>query len=90
MNKPPILSIQMVPAGVDTVLRGLSKLTIEEAGALYNEIRGQADYQLQQLQKAAAQPASPAEAPKAKSVKAKKAEAAAAEGAPAPADDILS
>ena len=86
MNKPPILSIQMVPAGVDTVLRGLSKLTIEEAGALYNEIRGQADYQLQQLQKAAA---APAETPKAKSAKAKKAEAA----APAPqeedVDDLL-
>ena len=77
MNKPPILSIQMVPAGVDTVLRGLSKLTIEEAGALYNEIRGQADYQLQQ--KAAEQPAAPAEAPKAKGAKAKKAEAAVAE-----------
>lgn len=89
MNKPPILSIQMVPAGVDTVLRGLSKLTIEEAGALYNEIRGQADYQLQQLQKVAKQEAAPAEAPKAKSVKAKKAEAA----APAPqqesVDDLL-
>ena len=86
MNKPPVLSIQMVPAGVDTVLRGLAKLTIEEAGALYNEIRGQADYQLQQLQKAAA---APAETPKAKSAKAKKAEAA----APAPqeedVDDLL-
>ena len=89
MNKPPILSIQMVPAGVDTVLRGLSKLTIAEAGDLFNEIRGQADYQLQQLAKAAKQQAAPAPAPKARTKAAKKDEAP----APAPAaggDDILS
>lgn len=46
---PTILNIQMVPAGVELVLKGLAKLPIEEAGPLFNEIKGQAEYQLQQL-----------------------------------------
>lgn len=57
MNQPPILSIQMVPAGVELVLKALSRLSIEEAGGLFGEIKAQAEYQLQQLaQQAQAQP----------------------------------
>lgn len=52
---PPILSIQMVPGGVELVLKALGKLPIEEAGALFSEIKGQAEYQLQQLSKSQAE-----------------------------------
>jgi regulator of protease activity HflC (stomatin/prohibitin superfamily) len=52
-NQPPVLTIQMVPAGVDMVLRGLNKLPREESDALYNEIAGQANYQVQELVKQA-------------------------------------
>lgn len=48
---PPILSIKMVPAGVDLVLAALSKLPYEQTAGLIAEIRGQAAYQLEQLQK---------------------------------------
>lgn len=49
MNQPPILTIQMVPAGVELVLKALSRLSIEEAGGLFGEIKAQAEYQLQEL-----------------------------------------
>lgn len=52
MNQVPILSIKMVPAGVELVLKALRKLSIEEAGPLFDEIKGQAEYQLQQINKA--------------------------------------
>ena len=51
MNQPPILAIKMVPAGVELVLKALGKLSIEEAGPLFQEIKGQAEYQLQELAK---------------------------------------
>lgn len=46
MNRPPIVSIQMVPAGVELVLTALAKLPYEQSAALIAEIRGQAEYQL--------------------------------------------
>ena len=52
MNQVPILSIKMVPTGVELVLKALGKLPIEEAGPLFQEIKGQAEYQLQQIAKA--------------------------------------
>lgn len=52
MNKPPIVSIQMVPAGVELVLAGLNKLPREQSDALYNEIAGQFGFQIQELMKA--------------------------------------
>jgi hypothetical protein len=45
-TKPPVLSIRMVPAGVDLVLLALSKLPHEQVADLYAEIRGQALFQL--------------------------------------------
>jgi hypothetical protein len=49
----------MVPAGVELVLKALSKLTIDEAGPLFSEIKGQAEYQLQQLSKPQAEEPQP-------------------------------
>lgn len=46
-TKPPVLSIRMVPAGVDLVLLALSKLPHEQVADLYSEIRGQALFQIQ-------------------------------------------
>lgn len=43
---PPILNIQMVPAGVELVLQALGKLPYEQSAGLIAEIRGQAEYQL--------------------------------------------
>jgi hypothetical protein len=51
--KPPVLTIQMVPAGVELVLTALSKLPHEQVADLFMEIRGQAMYQMDELQKAA-------------------------------------
>ena len=51
--QPPILNIKMVPAGVEMVLRGLNKLPREESDGLFQEIQGQANYQVQQLIEAA-------------------------------------
>jgi len=51
-TKPPVLSIQMVPAGVDLVLSALAKLPHEQVAELFMEIRGQAMYQMGELQKA--------------------------------------
>jgi hypothetical protein len=53
MSNPPILSIKMVPAGVDLVLAGLTKLPYEQVADLIAEIRGQALFQMEELQKAA-------------------------------------
>jgi len=53
MSNPPVLSIKMVPAGVDLVIAGLTKLPYEQVADLIAEIRGQAVYQMEELQKAA-------------------------------------
>lgn len=45
-TKPQVLSIRMVPAGVDLVLLALSKLPHEQVADLYSEIRGQALFQM--------------------------------------------
>ena len=50
--KPPVLSIKMVPAGVDLVIAGLTKLPYEQVADLIAEIRGQALFQMEELQKA--------------------------------------
>ena len=60
--KPPVLSIKMVPAGVDLVIAGLTKLPYEQVADLIAEIRGQALFQMEELQKAA-QPDDAADAP---------------------------
>lgn len=52
-TKPPVLSIKMVPAGVDLVIAGLTKLPYEQVADLVAEIRGQALFQMEELQKAA-------------------------------------
>jgi hypothetical protein len=46
MTQPPILNIQMVPAGVDLVIRALMQLPYGEVAPLIAELRGQADAQL--------------------------------------------
>ena len=46
-TKPQVLSIRMVPAGVDLVLLALSKLPHEQVADLHAEIRGQALFQIQ-------------------------------------------
>lgn len=46
MNQPQILNIKMVPAGVDLVLIGLSKLPYENVAGLIAELKAQADAQL--------------------------------------------
>lgn len=60
MNQVPVLTIKMVPAGVELVLKALGKLPIEEAGPLFQEIKGQAEYQLQALNQAAETAQAPA------------------------------
>ena len=65
-TKPPVLSIKMVPAGVELVLAALAKLPHEQVADLFMEIRGQAMYQMEELQKAqalAAEPDDAADAP---------------------------
>lgn len=52
-QKPPIIVIQMVPAGVEMVLAGLNKLPREHSDALFQEIQGQYQYQIQELLKKA-------------------------------------
>jgi len=56
MSQPPILTIKMVPTGIDLVLNALAKLPYEQAAPLIAEIKGQALYQLEQLAKQAEQP----------------------------------
>ena len=48
-SKPPILTITMVPVGVDLVLMALSKLPFEQVAELFTEIRGQAMQQMEDL-----------------------------------------
>ena len=50
-TKPPVLSIKMVPAGVDLVLAALTKLPHEQVADLFMEIRSQALFQMEELQK---------------------------------------
>lgn len=52
-TKPPVLTIKMVPAGVELVLAALAKLPHEQVAELFMEIRGQALLQMDELQKAA-------------------------------------
>jgi hypothetical protein len=47
--KPPVLTIKMVPVGVDLVLMALSKLPFEQVADLFTEIRGQAMQQMEDL-----------------------------------------
>ena len=61
-TKPPVLSIRMVPAGVDLVLAALAKLPHEQVAELFMEIRGQALFQMDELQKAQALAAEPDDA----------------------------
>jgi hypothetical protein len=49
MNKPPILNIRMVPAGIELVLAGLNKLPREQSEPLYQEILGQYAHQMQEI-----------------------------------------
>jgi hypothetical protein len=49
----------MVPAGVDLVIHALTKLPYEQAAPLIEEIKGQALYQIKQLEEAAANPQTP-------------------------------
>jgi hypothetical protein len=50
MTQPPILNIQMVPAGIDLVIRALMQLPYGEVAPLIAEIRGQAEAQLTPVQ----------------------------------------
>ena len=50
MNQPPILTIKMVPAGVELVVQALSRLPYNQVAALIGEIQGQAEFQKQQAQ----------------------------------------
>ncbi len=52
-ERPPIVSIKMVPAGVELVIAALRKLPHEQVDGLVQEIAGQYGYQMQQLQAAA-------------------------------------
>lgn len=52
-NQPPVLTIKMVPAGVELVLNALNQLPRAQVDGLFNEIAGQYGYQMQELQKAA-------------------------------------
>ena len=59
---PPVLTIKMVPAGVELVLAALAKLPYEQVAELFMEIRGQALFQMEELQKAQALAAEPDDA----------------------------
>lgn len=61
MSQPPVLSIKMVPAGVELVLGALAKLPYEQTAALIAEIKGQAEYQLQELATPPAEEPQPAQ-----------------------------
>lgn len=50
-QRPPIIHLQAVPAGVEMILQGLNKLPREMSDGLFQEIAGQYGYQLQELQK---------------------------------------
>ncbi len=59
MNQQPIISIQMVPAGVKLVLNALARLPYADVAPLIAEISGQFDYQMQAIQAAEQKPAEP-------------------------------
>lgn len=71
-NKPPVISIKMVPAGIELVLTGLNKLPREEVDDLYKEISAQYHYQLRELLQKAAEENSKKAEPLAPTVPAKK------------------
>jgi hypothetical protein len=50
MTQPPILNIQMVPAGVDLVVEALMAMPYNKVAVLIGEIRGQAHAQLTPVQ----------------------------------------
>lgn len=52
-QQPPIITIKMVPAGVDMVLAGLNKLPREHSDGLYQEILAQFQFQIQEIVKKA-------------------------------------
>ena len=52
-NQPPIITIKFVPAGVELVLGALNKLPREQVEALFQEVLGQYQYQMEELQKQA-------------------------------------
>lgn len=54
MNQVPVLTIKMVPAGVELVLAALNKLPREQVEGLFQEIQSQANFQLEMMQRAAA------------------------------------
>lgn len=95
-QQPPVLNIQMVPAGVELVLRGLNMLPRGESDALFQEIQGQAGFQIQELVKAAqekdaAEKAAAEAAAKAAAAAEKQAKKAAKKGEPEqPPEDPLS
>lgn len=51
-NQPPLITIKMVPAGVELVLQALNKLPRETSDGLFKEIAGQYEYQIRELQAA--------------------------------------
>ena len=51
--QPPIITIKFVPAGVELVLGALNKLPREQVEALFQEVLGQYQYQMEELQKQA-------------------------------------
>lgn len=52
-QQPPVLTIKMVKPGVELVLEALSRMPYQQVAPLIKEIAGQAEYQLQELQKQA-------------------------------------
>ena len=50
MTQAPILNIQMVPAGVNLVLKALGQLPYGDVAPLIDEIRAQAEAQLTPVQ----------------------------------------
>jgi hypothetical protein len=48
MQQVPILSIKMVPAGVELVLNALNQLPREQVDGLYSEIFAQYSHQMQE------------------------------------------
>lgn len=51
-QQPPLITIKMVPAGVELVLQALNKLPRETSDGLFKEIAGQYEYQIRELQAA--------------------------------------
>lgn len=61
-NQPQVLTIKMVVPGVELVLQALAKMPYEQSAGLIAEIQGQAQYQLEEAQKAQTGGEVPAEA----------------------------